>query len=358
MQPNDQMSASSSLAQPSPFPGDSTPHRADAEDLALLYKIERMRRESLELENERLITALNQALQRPPADESAQAEELERLRAELDQAHRQNLIYASDLAASYSGERSTTRALAKTQEQLTRSKKLATLGQMVAAIAHDVKNMIGPVDGYAELMLRMPDTPEVIRRYAMRIRQAAAKSLSMVQSLTSFGANRALRRDEIKMERIVHAVIALLEQNLTQKRIKVVLDLEPNVPSVEGDEGQLEQVLINLIVNAEHAMAPRGGVVRVEVRNIEQGIRMSVTDQGHGIPEELQSQLFEPFFTTKEPGKGTGLGLFISHDIIERHGGTLDVSSTLGVGTTFTITLPSRDLPASTDAPQAELRSA
>lgn len=315
-------------------------------DLAALYKHERQLREEAQRENERLERALRESMQRPAASPDANSAELERLRAELDEAHRQNFVYAADLAKSFSGERAQSRALVKTQEQLSRSQKLATLGQMVAAIAHDVNNMIGPIDAYAELLMRVPNIPDNGRKYALRIQQAATKSMSMLRSLTSFGSNRVLKRESVQMDKIVHAVVALLEQNMHQKRVNIVLDIDPNLPSVDADEGQLEQVLINLMVNAQHAMEPSGGEVRIEVRAAQEGICMSVTDQGHGIPAEVRAQLFEPFFTTKEPGKGTGLGLFICHDIIERHGGTLDVRSVIGEGTTFTVLLPPKEAPA------------
>jgi signal transduction histidine kinase len=311
-------------------------HRA----LTDLYKAERSHREFLAAENARLESALDQALRKSDGTDS-QVLELEHLRAELAEAHRQNLVYAADLAKSFGGERAHARALVKTHEQLNRSQKLAVLGQMVAAIAHDVNNMIGPIDAYAELLLRIPDVPDNVRKYAMRIQQAANKSISLLRSLTTFGSNRVVKRDAVHMQNIVHAVVALLEHNLSEKHVTLIVDFDPELPIIEADERQLEQVLINLIVNAQHAMEPSGGEVRIIVRAVREGIALSVSDQGHGIPAEVLAQLFEPFFTTKEPGKGTGLGLFICHDIIDRHGGRLDVQSSLGVGTTFTITLPS-----------------
>lgn len=284
------------------------------------------------------------------------------LRHELKQTHEQNQSFAADLARTFSMERQKTRMLIRTQEQLVRSAKLATLGQMIAAIAHDVGNMIAPISGYADLLLTSPGLPEKAQKYAERIQQASGRTSNMLRSLMDFGSDRGGKRAPVQLETVVQAAVALLEYNLARKGVKIVIRLEPGL-AVFANAGQIEQVLVNLMVNAMHAMESKGGgellicAKRIagktedaaRAKGISAGgkavdcVCLEVTDQGVGIPQAVMEHIFEPFFTTKEKGKGTGLGLFICYDIIEQHGGVLDVASTVGAGTTFTITLPTHD---------------
>jgi len=300
-----------------------------------------------------------------PTVPQSEKSEMERLRRELEQAQKQNLAFASDLARTYSVERQKTQVLNRTQDQLSRSAKLATLGQMVAAMAHDVGNMISPVGGYADLLLMSPGLSDNTKKYAERIQQASNRATALLRSLMNFGSDRGGKRAPVKLDVIVKSVCSLLEYNLARRGVKIALDLEPDLPHVFADSSQLEQVLVNLMVNAQQAMEKNGGgeliisAAKLDRSMPGTGQRMSgkqkvpatpaavskciclkVTDHGEGIPDEVKSRIFEPFFTTKDRGKGTGLGLFICHDIVEQHGGMLDVESAVGVGTTFSITLP------------------
>lgn len=299
-----------------------------------------------------------------PTVPQAEKIEMERLRRELELAQKQNLAFASDLARTYSVERQKTQVLNRTQEQLARSAKLATLGQMVAGMAHDVGNMISPVGGYADLLLMSPRLTDNAKKYAERIQQASGRATSLLRSLMNFGSDRGGVRAPVRIDAVVKSATSLLEYNLTRRGVKLILELEPELPPVLADASQLEQVLVNLIVNAQHAMEKKnGGELRITAEKQDataltnnrrktgsqkrpsqsvssQCVCLKVIDQGEGIAEAVISRIFEPFFTTKERGKGTGLGLFICHDIVEQHGGMLDVESAVGVGTTFSVTLP------------------
>ncbi|HYG74070.1 MAG TPA: ATP-binding protein [Planctomycetota bacterium] len=276
----------------------------------------------------------------PRANEQQDARaEIQRLQLELAESQKQNLAFASDLAKTYAAERHNTHALMKTKEQLERSAKLATLGEMVAAIAHDVGNMISPIGGYADLLAMNPDLPENCKKYTRRIQESTTRAATMLRSLTDFG-RRSEGRAPVHIGDVIKEAYELLEYNLSRKGVRVVMNIESPLPSVHADAGQIEQVLINLMVNAQHAMDPNGGEMRIEAKNIKDCIRVSVTDKGCGIPENVMKRIFEPFFTTKEKGKGTGLGLFICHQIIDSHGGAMEVQSAPGNGSEFSFTLP------------------
>ena len=332
--------------------------------LALVRRTAALHAGEVRIENAVRLKGARVVMRLPTVPQSEKTE-MERLRRELDQAQKQNLAFASDLARTYSVERHQTQVLNRTQEQLSRSAKLATLGQMVAAMAHDIGNMISPVGGYADLLLMSPGLNDNAKKYAERIQQASNRATALLRSLMNFGSDRGGKRTPVKLDTIVKSACSLLEYNLARRGVKIVLDLEPNLPPVFADTSQLEQVLVNLMVNAQQAMEKNGGgelnisAARLDrsmpgtgarVTGKQNAISLSaavskcvclkVMDHGEGIPDEVKSRIFEPFFTTKERGKGTGLGLFICHDIIEQHGGMLDVESAVGVGTTFSVTLP------------------
>ena len=146
--------------------------------------------------------------------------------------------------------------------------------------------------------------------------------------------------DWIDLNRSILQAISLLENQALFYNIDIIKDLDPNLPMIQGDSGQLNQVFINFILNAADAMAGKG-ILRIATRkHNEDTVIIQFTDTGCGIPEENFSKIFDPFFTTKIVGKGTGLGLSTSYGIVERHGGKIDLKSTVGKGTTFTIELP------------------
>jgi two-component system NtrC family sensor kinase len=148
--------------------------------------------------------------------------------------------------------------------------------------------------------------------------------------------------EEHRLEDIVQRTVALMAHDLEMKEMRLICSCEPDLPMVRCDSRQIQQALLNLMINATEAMT-KGGVLTVRARRAskEGFVTVSVSDTGCGIPEENLSQIFEPFFTTKEEARGVGLGLTVVQGIVTRHGGTIEVESQVGVGTTFHITLPS-----------------
>ena len=274
--------------------------------------------------------------------ETASVEKLEiqRLREELDSVHRQNFRFAADVARGYSRERDQTRIITKTNDQLARSAKLATLGTMLAGIAHDVNNVIMPIVGFTELLQSTPDLPAKGKALAARIHHSVDRASAMLTTLKNFGADFGADRTAIDIASVVNTSVPLLEYSMARSGVRIEVFVDKGLPKVLANPSQLDQVLVNLLINAQHSMEPNGGVINIHVRQIDNGIKMSVCDCGSGIPKELVDRIFDPFFTTKEKGKGTGLGLFICHQIIDAHGGTIDVESGAGKGTSFHIALP------------------
>jgi len=240
-----------------------------------------------------------------------------------------------------------------TQAQLLQAQKLESLGRLVGGIAHDFNNLLTPIRGFASLMLM--DTPQDDPRYQdlQRIITAADRAAGLTRQLTLFSRQEAPKRQPLRLNRIVEETHALLKEAFP-RHIEIKLALEPKVWTIEADPTQISQVLMNLCINARDAM-PKGGLLTLETRNVTLDeeyvrthieakpgpyVRLSVSDTGIGMSEEVQSHLFEPFFTTKEVGKGVGLGLSTVYGIVKGHEGFITVHSEVGKGSTFHVYLP------------------
>ena len=241
----------------------------------------------------------------------------------------------------------------KTQEHLFQSQKMESIGMLAGGIAHDFNNILTAVIGYvASIRKEVGANQKVLSKLSI-IENASRKASRLVSQLLGFARKSEFEVVSLNVSDMVADTVRLAER-LLDKRIELRLNLSESLPSVEGDVNKLEQVLMNLVVNARDAM-PYGGVIKVEtsVVNAAPGspdvppyvrpgsyVALAVTDTGVGIPEAIQRKIFEPFFTTKERGKGSGLGLAMAYGIVLEHKGYLLVKSTVGEGTTFTILLP------------------
>jgi PAS domain S-box-containing protein len=231
------------------------------------------------------------------------------------------------------------------QNQLIRSERLAAMGELVAGVAHELNNPLAAISGFAQLLLQHAD-PEV-QADAEGIYQMTDRAARIVRSLLAFArqTDRRERRPE-SLRVIVEETQEMMRYRLRDSDVDLVLDLaDPDVfPYINA--GQIEQVLLNLFSNAEFALRQREKDRRITVmtRRVKRGGRewglLSVSDNGTGIPYEVQGRIFDPFFTTKQQGEGTGLGLSICHGLIEEHGGTITVQSKPGEGAAFFILLP------------------
>ena len=242
--------------------------------------------------------------------------------------------------------------------QLMQSAKMATLGEMATGVAHELNQPLNNIGLLASRMvMKLPklqlegDDREFYRDRLDKVRKQIERASKIIDHLRTFGRPSDMQLSELDIQTPLNGVVDLLGQQLQSHGIKVVLDLPEDLPRVIADEGQLEQVVMNLIVNARDAMDAlpedddRERMIRITAEEAtfektgEDAVCLRVTDNGSGIPPMVQERIFDPFFSTKEVGKGTGLGLSISYGLVRDFGGQLEVRSTEGRGSTFTIRL-------------------
>lgn len=230
--------------------------------------------------------------------------------------------------------------LREAQDLLLQKEKLATIGEMSASIAHELKNPLVSVGGFARRLTRTLEPESSGHKYAEVIQQETERLEKMLDDILSFSKQRLLCIHEYRLESVLDKALFLEGDKLQQAGINLKLELADNLPLMQGDAEQLEQVFINLIANAGQAMK-EGGELRIgsqfSLLRGDPAIRIEISDTGGGIPAKLMRNIFNPFFTTK--GEGTGLGLSISHRIIEHHQGEIEVINT-DTGACFSITLP------------------
>jgi signal transduction histidine kinase len=240
--------------------------------------------------------------------------------------------------------------LRRKQNELIQSSKLAAVGTFAAGIAHEFNNLLGSMLGYAELGYGINDLEEKNHSLDVVI-QACRRGRSITRGLLTFARRQEHQRAMANLADAIDETLTLVEIDLRKSHIEIVRHVEP-VPPTICDLGQLSQVVLNLITNARDAMKPHGGTLTVSLserwnpdRQHGDWLELSVADTGSGIPEEIRDKIFEPFVTTKgalggSQTPGTGLGLSVSYGIVQEHGGTITVDSTVGRGTTMTVRLP------------------
>ena len=231
--------------------------------------------------------------------------------------------------------------LQKAHEQLTRSEKLTALGQMAAGVAHEINNPLGGILLYGNLVLE--DIPEngATRENMKKIIHQTNRCKNIVQGLLDFARTPTGDMLHLQINEIVTAALNLVKDQAIFHGIEVETRFAENLPEVNGDPSRLEEVFLNLFINAADAMKEKGGRLRITTSSIVDRVKVIITDTGKGIDQAHLPHIFEPFFTTKDPGQGTGLGLSIAYGVIKRHNGFIDAESAPGKGTTFIISLPS-----------------
>lgn len=224
------------------------------------------------------------------------------------------------------------------QSQLIQSEKMAALGNMAGEIAHELNNPLSGIQGYGQILLpRITDVQD--KSDLERILKSVSQCKQIINRLLQFARPAKPSFTPTKLKEAVEETLALASPQLKKKGIKVVVDFSPDISSINADVNQLQQVFLNLIINAFHAMS-EGGVLSISGRQEEKEAVLEFNDTGCGISENNLSKIFNPYFTTKAGASGTGLGLSISYRIIENHGGHISVKSKEGEGATFTIRLP------------------
>jgi two-component system NtrC family sensor kinase len=249
-----------------------------------------------------------------------------------------------------------TQQLEEAQAQLVQSEKLSAIGQLAAGVAHELNNPLGGILGYAQFTLEklsknVPDKTtkkevDSYVRYVGDIEAQARRCKTIVQNLLRFSrTSQGVEMEEVDVNAAIVDTISFVEHQLRLHQITLETNLDPNLPRIMGNVGQLQQVFTNLTINAMHASQPNS-IFRIESRfsralgEFGGAVELKFIDYGCGINEEDMKKIFEPFFTTKEIGKGTGLGLSVSYGIIKAHHGEINVTSEVNRGTTFTIVLP------------------
>jgi two-component system NtrC family sensor kinase len=248
-----------------------------------------------------------------------------------------------DVRGRARGSVSVTRDLSderKVAEQLRQSDKMSALGELVAGVAHEVNNPLTGISAFAQLLLDESMSADQLES-VQYIKREADRAVAVVRDLLAFARKSGPRIGAIDINGIVEQTVRLRAYGLRTGNIDVQMELDPAVRRVHGDDRQLQQVLLNLIVNAEQAMAAESlRRLTIATTNVSDRVCIAVSDTGPGMTPEVRSRIFEPFFTTKPEGAGTGLGLSVSYGIIQSHGGSLAVESAPGAGATFRITLP------------------
>jgi two-component system NtrC family sensor kinase len=228
---------------------------------------------------------------------------------------------------------------ALTRQQIGRSEKLASLGRLAAGVAHEINNPLTGVLTFAHLMREKSNMDDQDREDLDLIIRETTRAAEIVRGLLDFARERATIKEPLSINDVVQRTIRLIRNQKLYDRIEIREELSNDLPDVEGDMNQLQQVMLNLALNGCEAM-PQGGVLTIYTQVVDDRVLLRISDTGCGIPRELYDKIFEPFFTTKPVGKGTGLGLSVTYGIVQQHGGTLEFESEENLGTTFLITLP------------------
>jgi PAS domain S-box-containing protein len=251
--------------------------------------------------------------------------------------------------------------LRETEAQLRQAQKMEAMGRLAGGMAHDFNNLLTVIRGYSELLLGRLGPADPMRKDMEEVKKAADRASGLTRQLLAFSRRQFVSAKILDLNALIANMDGMLRRLIGEDIVELSAELDASTGCIKADPGQIEQVIMNLVVNARDAM-PQGGRLTIETRNVTIGeevrleavgvtpgsyVLLAVRDNGHGMDAETRSHLFEPFFTTKEKGKGTGLGLSTVYGIVKQSGGYITVESTLGVGTAFRIYFPRVELEGS-----------
>jgi len=253
------------------------------------------------------------------------------------------------------GERARTEGvLRETETQLRQAQKMEAVGRLAGGMAHDFNNLLTVIRGYSELLLGRLGPTDAMRKDMVEVKKAADRASGLTRQLLAFSRRQFIAAKVLDLNALVANMDGMLRRLIGEDIVELSAELDASTGAIKADPGQVEQIIMNLVVNARDAM-PKGGRLTIETRNVTIGeevrldavgvapgsyVLLAVRDNGHGMDAETRSHLFEPFFTTKEKGKGTGLGLSTVYGIVKQSGGSITVESAPGRGTTFRIYFP------------------
>jgi len=241
-------------------------------------------------------------------------------------------------------------ALPQSGKLLEQSQKMEAIGRLAGGVAHDFNNLLAVIIGYSDLLLESLGSSDLNRAKVEQIKQAASSAASLTRQLLTFSRQQVIQPVVLDINQTVSNTEKMLRR-LIKENIEFTVELDHNLDRVTADPGQIEQIVLNLVVNARDAM-PNGGKLRIQTRNVRlegdpgahvpsgRFILLEVTDTGTGMDQHTQAHIFEPFFTTKAVGEGSGLGLATVYAIVKQSNGHIEVQSTLGQGSSFKIYLP------------------
>jgi PAS domain S-box-containing protein len=266
------------------------------------------------------------------------------------------IIYENDLPVGVQGIARDVSERKRLEDQFRQAQKMEAIGVLAGGIAHDFNNLLTAINGYSQLVLKRMQGDDPLRANVEAIHDAGERAARLTTQLLAFSRKQVLQPIVHNLNRVITDIEKMLER-LLRENIVLRVSLDPELANIKADPGQMEQIIMNLVVNARDAM-PGGGALTIETKNVYldsnyarshidvspgKFVNLVVTDTGEGIEEKIQEQIFEPFFTTKVVGKGTGLGLSTVFGIVKQSGGDISVHSELGHGTTFNVYLPSVD---------------
>ncbi|MDB4967790.1 MAG: hypothetical protein JWN44_3479 [Myxococcales bacterium] len=242
------------------------------------------------------------------------------------------------------------------QDELRQSQKMEAVGRLAGGVAHDFNNLLTALSGYNSLLLAALPVGDPLRHFAERVSQAAKRASALTDQLLAFSRKQPVAIESLDLNEVIRSTTDMLRR-LIGEDVALISDLSPRLDPVRADRAQVEQVIVNLVVNARDAM-PHGGSITVTTANVrierDDFVRFAVRDTGVGIDPEARARLFEPFYTTKGPGKGTGLGLATVYGIVKQAGGQVRVESEPGRGALFEVLLPRSASVAAAVAPAVE----
>jgi signal transduction histidine kinase len=229
--------------------------------------------------------------------------------------------------------------LQETKQQLRLTERLAELGTLAASMAHEIGTPMNVILGRAEFLMRRTDD-ETIQKGLETIATQVERITKLMNQMLAFARRSPTNFRPVDLRRVVNDCLETVQERLVRHRIQVVAEFDEDLPRINGDRDHMMQVMLNLVLNAVQAMPENGTLRMVAAPEGDQHVKLTVADNGHGIPPDVLPKIFEPFVTTKERGQGTGLGLSVVLGIVQEHGGTISVDSTPGQGATFTLRLP------------------
>jgi PAS domain S-box-containing protein len=232
--------------------------------------------------------------------------------------------------------------LKELEQELLTSSKLASVGELAAGIAHEINNPLTGVMGFAQLLVEKKDTPREISKDLESIYQESKRAVRIVQNLLRFARQYKPEKKYVDINELIESTLELQSYELKINNIKVEKNFGTGIPLIIGDYNQLQQVILNIVVNAQQAITETKLRGRIIITTFAENghVKISIADSGPGITSETMSKIFDPFFTTKQVGKGSGLGLSVCHGFVTEHGGKLYAESIPGKGATFFIELP------------------